>query len=356
VPPRIVLDAGALAENARRLKRWGADRGVGLMAVLKAVRGFGPAVETLLAEGFESFGLAGPLEDPQGLIPRRGRTLIQLTTPRAAPRVAAGFARSLQSSPETLKALDRAAGAAGLTHEVVLMVNLGDGREGLEPGDVAEALDLALSLKSLAVKGFGAIMTCLGDQLPGPGLFGDLGALVELAAARGLRDPVLSLGGSVMLAFVDAEGPGPITELRLGDPLLLGTDVYRWADLPSGPWRRDVCRLEAEVVEVLSRPGPCGRATRALVDLGRFHVGTVRLDGSGFNAYDGLECLLDGAVIVGATSGYLVLDVSAAPEPPAVGGTVAFRPGYWAMAQAFRSAEVEALADRAPGGAPDAPS
>jgi predicted amino acid racemase len=343
--PSIIVDTRALALNARRLKSWGAGHGLGILPVLKAASGFGPALEALLAEGFSRFGLASAAEDKALRLPRQAKTLIQLTALGRANETAAFFGRSFQSSPEVLRALDAKAASLGLTHEIVLMVNLGDDREGLERGCVSDLLDLLLSLPSLDFRGFGATIACLGDKLPDKSLFDDLMALKSLAASRGLDNPVFSLGGSVMLAFVEAEGPGPITELRTGDPLLLGVDVYRQKELPGGPWRRDVARLEAEVVEISFRPGASydGLRPRALVDMGRYHVGPVNMSEEVFPPFDGIECLYPGAAIIGATAGYLVLDLCGCPVLPKVGDTLAFRPGYWAMAQAFRNPEVAAV-------------
>jgi hypothetical protein len=188
-----------------------------------------------------------------------------------------------------------------------------------------------------------------------------------------------------MLDFVCRHGPGPITELRVGDPFVIGWDVYNNAELPGGPWRKDVCRLEGEVVELEVRympgpkqqtefdvyteskeqeslaayfsssphhgatffgqfkpaPSPQGRRLRALLDLGRFHTGFGRLSGSDSRLLDQLSCLDPGAFIVGVTAGYTIVDVTECPNTPKVGDNMSFRPGYWAIAQAFRHPGVE---------------
>ncbi|MDR2302051.1 MAG: alanine racemase [Deltaproteobacteria bacterium] len=340
---KIVFDTQALAENAQRLLGWASGLGLEVVPVLKAVREFPPAVETLIEVGFSRFGLPKFEKHLDTLLTREAKTLIQLTAPSSVAETVYNFGRSLQSSPKVLRLLDRAAGAANLTHEVVLMVNLGDNREGLEPSLVSEALDFLLGLPNLVFRGFGSILTCLGDLLPGPELFDSLRSLVDLAASRKIPNPVLSLGGSVMCAFVNAHGPGPITQLRLGDPFLLGYDVYRETELPAGPWRRDVCRLEAEVVEVSLRPKAHNGSLspRALLDMGRFQAGKVYPCSPQTVPLEGLECLWPGAAIVGSTAGYIVLELSDCQIRPEVGDLVSFRPGYWPMATAFRSRDVK---------------
>jgi predicted amino acid racemase len=158
----------------------------------------------------------------------------------------------------------------------------------------------------------------------------------------------------------------------MGDPFLLGEDIYRRQDLPGGPFRKDVCRLEAEVLEVrtrrleteaacpahhadgLARPAVMtGCRRRALLDMGRFH-GATDLVAGGRRDDDGLTGLsydgLPGAFIAGLSAGYLVLDVTNCRPAPAVGQTICFRPRYWALAAACRHPAVTiALREEGPG-------
>ncbi|MDR2442234.1 MAG: alanine racemase [Deltaproteobacteria bacterium] len=341
--PRLIIDTKALAQNGGHLQKWAKAIGLEVLPVLKVISGFRPAVEALADQGFTRFGLARPSEDPAGLIARESKTLIQLTPISKARETISNFGRSFQSSPEVLDALNQLALASKLPHEIILMVNLGDSREGIELRDAPEILDYIKKLTHLSFSGFGAILTCLSDNLPDKSLFEDLRQLIDLAASRGLSSPVISLGGTVMCDFVAKEGRGPITELRLGDPLLIGVDVYRHAVLPDGPWRQDVLRIEAEVVEKTLRKNPLNNSLelRALLDVGRFHLGPVHLNFSGYPPLDGVECLLPGAVIAGATAGYLVVDLTSCLKTPQIGDMISLRPGYWAIAHSIRHPDIE---------------
>jgi predicted amino acid racemase len=133
---------------------------------------------------------------------------------------------------------------------------------------------------------------------------------------------------------------------------MLGEDTYRKCDLPGGPYRRDVAVLAAEVLEVERRrfdrappaledtdgyplllPPPPGIRRCALLDVGRAHV-----------KLEDLHCCLPGAVVIGVTSNYTVLDVTACASPPRVGDSVLFRMGYWSMLRLFRSPAVDVIA------------
>lgn len=357
--PRIILNLDALRHNARQARRLTERWGLAALPVLKAVMSHPAAMAALTeAGGFERFGYAEAAELDTNRPAFTGRTLIQLTALSRVRQTAELFQRSFQAVPEVLAALNQAAGGLGRTHEVLLMVDLGDGREGVNPEDLSELLTYAQSLPHLRVVGFGATSTCLGHRLPDEGLADDLKTLRAVCADRGLATPTVSLGGTVWAAWVERAGPGAITELRLGDPFILGKDIYRQTDLPGGPFRRDVCRLEAEVLEIRTRrldpsqdgpdrhadglpqpPATSGRRRRALLDLGRFHSAADLLQDGGHGDFvlSGLNCCLPGAFIAGISAGYLALDVTDCPTTDLrVGQNVCFQPSYWTLAAAFR--------------------
>lgn len=349
--PDILLNLDALAHNAQQTlacsKQWKVD----VLPVLKAIASHPAAIRELRKHGFARFGFAertepSLFESTQDV----ERVLIQLSPLSQASLVVAKFSRSFQSTPEALSGLDQAAAALGRTHEVLLMVDLGDGREGLRIDEVADVLDGARQLKNIRMAGFGATLACLGTRGPDEDVIRDMAWLRDLFVARGIGMPVVSAGGSIFCRWLDTNGSGPITEVRVGDPFLLGEDIYLRQKLPGGPFRQDVCMITAEVLEVRTRvinPGlrpvlhhadgqetlparpASGRRARALLDIGRFHT-----------EVGDLVCLLPGAEMVGLSSGYMVLDVTNCRNPIAVGQQILFHPGYWAMARAFRTQTV----------------
>jgi predicted amino acid racemase len=356
------MNMDALRHNARQVRRLAGRWGLSVLPVLKAVASHPAAVAALTEAGaFTRFGCAEAAEADQAGLGPAGRCLIQLTALSRVRQTAETFQRSFQAVPEVLAALNQATAALGRKHEVVLMVDLDDEREGVNPEDLPELLDYARTLPHLTVKGFGATTTCLGHRLPDQRLADDLRALRSVFA--GGPEPEISLGGTVWAAWVDQAGPGVITELRLGDPFILGEDIYRQTALPGGPFRTDVCRLEAEVLEIRTRrPGPGlnggagpaghvaglpeppdrprpGQRRRALLDLGRFHSAADLIQNGGHGDFilSGLNCRLPGAFIAGISAGYLVLDITDCAEEPRVGQTISFKPSYWSIAEAFRN-------------------
>ncbi|MDR2113452.1 MAG: alanine racemase [Candidatus Accumulibacter sp.] len=360
--PAVLLNLDALRHNTKNTVAWAARLGVRVLPVLKGVASHPLALRVLRDEGFSRFALAetgelsayGRTAEPT-LARRQERVLMQICPVSQARWVSATFGRSFHSQLPSLRAVDRAAGELGIDHEAMLMVDVGEGREGVYLPDFPAFLEEALSLRHVRVAGVGVTLGCLGRRVPEDGFAEELESLRDLLRARGLSAPEISVGGSVFCAWLEAgRNRECVTEARLGANFILGEDTYRRADLPGGVLRRDVALLAAEVLEVEPRrygteapalpdndgyplmPSPPPGVRRcALLDVGRMHV-----------KLEDLACLLQGASIIGVSSNYTVLDVTDCAAAPKPGGRVFFRMGYWSMGRLFRSPAIEVLAVR----------
>jgi predicted amino acid racemase len=359
--PAVLFNLEALRFNARRSMAWSRKTGLSVLPVLKGLASHPLAVAALRAEGFSRFAFAETMElfacgrAAHAVLDRReDRVLMQICPLSGVRRVVADFGRSFHSQIATLQAADRAAGEQGLPHEVLIMVDVGEGREGVYREDFQALLEAMRPLRSLRCVGAGVTLGCMGQRLPDAAFEEELDALAGLMRHRGMAAPEISVGGSVFCAWIearDAVGKTPITEIRLGANFMLGEDTYRKCDLPGGPYRRDVALLAAEVLEVARRrfdlappaledtdgyplllPPPPGIRRCALLDAGRAHA-----------KLEDLHCCLPGAVVIGVTSNYMILDVTECASPPRVGDRVLFRMGYWSMVRLFRSPAVEVV-------------
>ena len=146
------------------------------ISTASALHDIGNIVDFLRTQGYACYGIAdmtehllyGP-EPPD----RTGRILINLAPPDRADDVVRLFERSSFSCEATFRALDAAARAAGLHHEALLMVDMGDMREGI-PLDEAPALLRAVAAASQRashgpgahVAGIGVNLGCLYGTCP----------------------------------------------------------------------------------------------------------------------------------------------------------------------------------------------
>ena len=359
--PELEINLDALAHNLRLVRHREQAWGFRFLPVLKMVASHPEIVAFLRRQGYGCHGIADMTEHllyGQEPPARAGRVLINLAPPDRTDDVVRLFERSSFSCEATFRALDAAARAAGLHHEALLMVDIGDMREGI-PQDEAPALLRAVAAASQRaargpgahVAGIGVNLGCLYGTCPDEE---NMARLETLAARAGdLLGHALhrvSLGGTIYWNwFARRHGHGPhlppgcIMEFRMGDPLLLGWDMYRDQALLGGDFRQDIFRLTATVLEVTERdirpprqsvhngrglPADCpvlGKRLRALVDCGSLHTDV-----------QGLTLPRADWRITDFSGNYAVLDVSACPQAPVTGDHVRFIPSYWAVARTCR--------------------
>lgn len=247
---------------------------------------------------------------------------------------------SLVSETGTLVAMSAICEAKKKTHKVLLMVDLGDLREGFWQD---EAEQIAVELKKLSpalqITGVGVNFGCASGVLPSPENLGQLlsfGKVLEQALGR---DFEIYSGGATTksLATMD-EGlfPAGINNLRVGEGCLLGTDKSYGVEIP---WlEQKTMELEAELVEVRVKPSlPIGKVGRdAFGNVPKFEDRGRRLRGilaiGRQDVYvDSLRPLEQGVQIITASSDHTIVDLEDCRIKPKVGDILKFRPQYPAM-------------------------
>lgn len=255
---------------------------------------------------------------------------------------------TLNSSLQTLKLLSEAAEFLHKRHQVIVMVDVGDLREGVWPDRAIELVKGAARLPGIDVIGLGCNLACYGGVIPSVSNMNALIAIRDACRkATGLELATLSGGNSSSLPLLAAGlMPKEINHFRLGEAIALGRNV-----LDRSPWpgtRQDTFRLVAEVVEIERKPSvPIGDRgqnafgeiveikdrgirLRAICDLGRQDV-----------AIDGLTPEDEGVIVVGGSSDHLIIDVEEARSKVEVGQEIAFSPNYAAVLALFTSHYVQ---------------
>ena len=91
---------------------------------------------------------------------------------------------SLNTEAVVLAALDQAAARQNRAHAVVLMIELGDLREGIALDDAPEAVRAVLGHSSLRLVGLGANLACQNGVIPDDRNMGILTGLADDIEAR----------------------------------------------------------------------------------------------------------------------------------------------------------------------------
>lgn len=257
---------------------------------------------------------------------------------------------SLNSSVETIRMLSQASQSLGKKHQVILMVDLGDLREGIWPDSLPTVIDQVIHLPGIQLVGLGCNLACYGGVIPTSEKMEQLIDLCEKTRFRtGMELPILSGGNSANLPLIVKSGmPTGINNLRIGEAIQLGRNV-----LDRSPWpgtRQDTYRIVAQVIELERKPSiPIGLRgqdafggtpdfidrgwrKRAICNIGRQDI-----------VVDNLQPQDSGIVVLGGSSDHLILDVEDATNYLRVGSEVGFFPGYGALLTAATSAYVQKL-------------
>ncbi|MDQ2678645.1 MAG: alanine/ornithine racemase family PLP-dependent enzyme [Actinomycetota bacterium] len=347
--PRVVIDLAKIRANTRALVTMLSPHGISVVGVTKAVCGM-PAVAAAMRSG----GAVG-LGDSRSVNLARlmtadvdgPRTLIRSPMLSASAEVVRCADSSCNTELEVLRGLSVAAGRLGRTHRVVLMVELGDLREGIMPEDLAAMARSTLSLPHVTLEGIGTNLACQHGVVPGERNMAELSDLVDaVESVTGVAMARVSGGNSASLGWATTSGDtGRVDELRLGEAILLGREPLGRTPIPG--LHTDAVTLVAEIIEskwkpsapwgelgqnaagVVGRPRDVGTRRRSIVALGRQDV-----DPSGLTPSGGRELL-------GASSDHIVVD--SGEQPDEVGDEIDFDVDYGALLAAMTSPYVDVV-------------
>jgi predicted amino acid racemase len=344
---RLEVDCERIRRNTEAIVRLCAPHGIEVVSATKACCGHPEVARAMLAGG------ASMLAESRLRNMRRLRQagidapimLLRLPALSQVDEVVRLAQVSLNSQVGSVRALSRAARAQGLVHQVILMIETGDRREGVMPERAVEVARGMAHLPNIELIGLGANTTCIAGVLPSRE---NTQRLVDVAKEverdLGVRLPTISAGNSASLALLlRDEMPARATQLRIGGAILIG-EVDSTGDWPTALPHQDPFTVFAEVIEVETKPSvpeglvapnafgqipewpDLGPRRRAILAVGRQDLQ--------------IECLLPNrpsVSIVGASSDHLVLDVTDANPPVRVGEELSFRAHYGAVATGMAS-------------------
>ncbi len=341
----LTVSCDKITHNSRQLCAAAARYGVAVSGVSKGAWGEPDVAAAMLAGGAESIA-ESRLENIARL--RQGGItcplwLLRIPALSEADDVVAMADISLNSEPAVIRALSAAAARRKKRHKIVLMVELGDLREGVLPRDLSAVITTVYNSPGVELVGLGTNLGCFGGVMPTPDNLGRLCACArQVAEEFGLSLHYISGGNSSSLPLLlKGELPAAINHLRLGEAILLGRETAYGTAL-DGLWQ-DCFILAAELVEIKRKPSlPAGEIGRdsfgnvpVFVDKGE-RIRAIAAIGRGDVDIAGLVPLEEGVDIIGGSSDHLLLDLTDIPEKYRVGDRVRFSMNYSALLRAMR--------------------
>jgi len=341
--PRLEIRLDRIRHNARSLVDRLDARGIAVTAVTKATMGSPEVARELLKAGVSAIG-ESRIENIDAM--RQSgvlATMVLIRTPMLSQvdRVVENADISLNTELAVIERLSMSAGEQGKTHGVVLMVELGDLREGILPVDLEAVVRETLRLPHISLRGIGANLACQSGVAPDDRNMAQLSALASsLEMTFDVELETVSGGNSANVDWaLGCADIGRVNDLRLGEAILLGREPLRRRRIDG--LHGDAFTMVGEVIESKRKPTQAwghihqtafgsrspppdrGETARTILAVGRQDIDPDGLHGPA------------GTTILGASSDHLVVDTGGALSP--VGSEMRFELNYAALLAAMTS-------------------
>lgn len=259
---------------------------------------------------------------------------------------------SMNTEYFTMKMLSDEAVKQNKKHKVIIMIEMGDLREGIMGDHLIDFYAKVFELPNLEIIGLGTNLNCLHGVMP------SMDKLVQLCLYKQIIElkfekeiPWVSGGTSVTIPLIlNKQIPKGVNHFRIGETLFFGANLFEENTIPG--MHADVFELFTEIIEITEKPmvpigtlaaNPQGEimeideslygqtSYRAILDIGLLDIDPKYLildDSHGFE-------------IVGASSDMLVIDLGKNENKLKVGDLVPFKLKYMGALHLLNSEYIE---------------
>lgn len=340
--PRIEISLDKINENSRILSELYQKKGISLMGVSKAVLGE-PSIINEMVQGGVKYIADSRIENIQKLksVGIISQYVLMRTALSQAESVVELVDISLNTELETVKKLSYYANLKNKHHKIIIMVEMGDLREGILPSDLSFFIRQALNLPNIEIEGIGCNLACQGGIRPDVNNMTELSDLaIAIEKEFNISLNIVSGGNSANYEWYNSVSDvGRINNLRVGESILLGCETADRTNIPG--LNTQAFLLVGEVIENKTKPSmPYGTVCqnafddlpetvdrglekRAIVALGRQDCLV-----SGMKSVDGME-------ILGSSSDHIILNAN--EHDLQIGDEVKFSLNYGALLAAMTS-------------------
>ena len=341
--PRIEMNLEKIAHNAKALRELYGTKGISIIGVTKVVCG-DPYIANVLVKSGINILADSRIENIRKM--RNAGVQAQfllLRTPclNQAESVVKYADISLNTELAVIQRLSKFAVDYDRSHKIILMVELGDLREGLMPSDIDSTIKQLLAFENIELIGIGTNLACFGGVKPDEEKMGSLSSIaVDIEEKFGIELKFVSGGNSANYDwFTSTADVGRINNLRLGESIYLGCETLNRKPI-SGLYT-DAFTLVSEVIESKIKPSvPYGVVCQdAFGNVPKFQDhGHIQRAILGVGLQDvlvsGLIPRLD-VEILGASSDHIILDPKGIDLK--VGDELEFDLSYGALLSAMTS-------------------
>ncbi|WP_372712994.1 ornithine racemase Orr [Ilyobacter sp.] len=333
--PKLLVDIKKIKQNGSILVKESSRKGIEVAGVTKVVCGNPTIAQALVDSGIKIIA-DSRIENLKKLTDINcKKMLLRIPMPSQAEDVVRYADTVLVSEIFTIKKLSEQAYIQKKVIHLILMIDLGDLREGLfYESEILKTVSEIVNLKNINLLGIGTNLSCYGAVIPSRQILEKLILMKKkIKDLFNINLEVISGGnsGSISL-FEDDQLPKGINQLRLGASIILGIGIDH---LPIEGLLTDTFILEAEIIELRKKPSlPLGEQgldafgnKPVFVDMGIRSRAICAIGRQDVNPED-ISPLDHNINILGGSSDHLILDVTDAEENLKVGDKIRFRVNY----------------------------
>lgn len=258
---------------------------------------------------------------------------------RSIPNIVRYADISFNTEIYTIQLLSEEAKKQDKIHKIIVMIEMGDLREGVMGEDLIEFYGAIINLPYIEILGIGTNLNCLSGVMPTQDKLIQLSLYKQLIEAKfHITIPWVSGGTSVAIPLLLKNArPMEVNHFRIGEALFFGKDLFTGETIQG--MHNDVFKLFAEIIEITQKPDvPTGElgenvagntfsmndtqdfgatSLRAILDIGLLDMQPQYL-----------EAVDQEITIVDASSDMLVIDISSSTQKYKVGDLVSFTIKY----------------------------
>lgn len=348
--PRLIIDKSKILHNVKTLVDLTQNCGIEIAGVTKGFCAYRDIVDAYI-EGGVKYLADSRIDNLKKLesydLPK---ILLRLPMISETDDVVRYSDFSLNSEVDTIKALSDSAIKLNRNHGVILMVDLGDLREGFfSEAELYKAIEEIIKLPGIDIIGLGVNFTCYGGVRATKKLSDKLVRIgKEIENKFNINLEIISGGNSSSVYLLGKEDVEGVNNLRLGEALICGTESA-FGERINGTYD-DAFTLEAEIIEIKDKPSvPTEEIGRdafgkvpTFIDRGVRRrilcaIGKQDVDFDTIYPYD------KDLIILGGSSDHLILDSSDSDIQYKIGDIVKFNIHYVSILRLMTSEYIDKI-------------
>lgn len=256
----------------------------------------------------------------------------------------------------TIQMLSGEAKLQNKTHGIIIMIEMGDLREGVLGEELLNFYEQVFSLSNIEIRGIGTNLNCLSGVMPTQDKLIQLSLYKQLIEAKfNVKIPWVSGGTSVAIPLMLKNArPMAVNHFRIGEALFFAKDLFTGETIEG--MHNDVFKLYAEIIEITEKPNnPTG-------ELGENVAGnTFEVDENTDLSSTSLRAILDiglldmqpqylaptneAITIIDSSSDMTVIDISNSKKQYKVGDLVSFDLQYMGALHLLNSDYIEKVVE-----------